>query len=551
MAEPKTEPQKSPEIIGKGQAPTNTTPLTHKAVELGVPVKVTFRFFPANVTAELEGHKPQLAKSLNGLPFVVGTVQGNTLTPLQPKLLRLGGGSSTPGKISGGVFCPLTAKEAAAWLKAHPDPKKKGASLPLPTHLHHETLVYTVKPGTTVGICIAVDAKAKFRKYPLWQVTAKANDIVVDVFETFGKALGLQEKVGAPVTRNEGTEKAPKHVDYYGARLTGDTWMRSTHKFTSSDVDAIPKARATDAMKQALKRIYAGDFDAVGKEGNFAIGVPRKLDDKDTASVQLVWRAGDNGNCKDNIASLNVKQDVPSRINPEAYAAAAKAAHDAGIERLEFSSSWRPMLGSMPHRLGLGLDLVYLHSGKEGANLNRVGLLKDKGKRQVNDRAKNNLPKEELDAYDDWQAKVAEQDKAEKELKSADKVLKDALGAKAKIKNPAPETTEKLNKAVEEATARQKEAQKAQVTTQKAAREAKNTWGEEVKKHEPGPVGNYRRYVMHGYGVTQVLDPWYLVGLATHKAGELVPNEQVGERDLAKMHNNHMHLSIRDEELFA
>jgi hypothetical protein len=409
MAEPKAPPPKAPEIIGKGQAPTNTTPLTHKAVELDVPVKVTFRFFPANVTAELEGHKPQLAKSLSGLPFVMGTVQGNTLTPLQPKLLRLGGGSSTPGKISGGVFCPLTAKEVAAWQKAHPNPKKKGASLPLPTHLHHETLVYTVRPGTTVGICIGVDAKAKFRKYPLWQVTAKANDIVVDVFETFGKAfgkaLGLQEKVGAPVTRNGGTEKVPKNVDYYGARLTGDAWMRSTHKFSSGDVDAIPKDRATDAMKQALKRIYAGDFDAVGKEGNFAVDVPRKLDDKDTACVQLLWRAGENSNCKDNIASLNLKQDVPSRIHPEAYAAVAKAAHDADIDRIEFSSSWRPMLGSMPHRLGMGLDLVYLKSGKDGAKLNRVGLLPDgKGHRAGND----NLPQEELDAYDDWQAKVAQ-----------------------------------------------------------------------------------------------------------------------------------------------
>jgi hypothetical protein len=548
MAEPKAPPPKAPEIIGKGQAPTNTTPLTHKAVELNVPVKVTFRFFPANVTAELEGHKPQLAKSLNGLPFLVGTVQGNTLTPLQPRLLRLGGGSSTPGKISGGVFCPLTAEESAAWLKAHPDPKKKGASLPLPTHLHHETIVYTVKSGTTVGICIGVDAKAKFRKYPLWQVTAKANDIVVDVFETFGKALGLQEKVGTPVTRNEGTEKAPKNVDYHGARLTGDTWMRSTHKFTSGDVDAIPKERATDAMKQALKRIYAADFDAVGKEGNFAIDVPRKLDDKDTASVQLLWRAGENSNCKDNIASLNLKQDVPSRIHPEAYAAVAKAAHDADVDRVEFSSSWRPILGSMPHRLGMGLDLVYLKSGKDGAKLNRVGLLPDgKGHRAGND----NLPKEELDAYDDWKAKVAQEDKAKKELKNANDALDAAEGAKTKIKSPAPETAEKLKKTVEEAKARQSAAKKAQKDAEDATNKAKAEWNKEVKKHEPDPVGKYRRYVMLGHVVSQVLDPWYLVGLGKHKAGELVPNEQTGEGGLAYQHRNHMHLSIKDTELSA
>jgi hypothetical protein len=530
-------------ILGKGQGTTNPAPNSKVDVPVDVPVKVKFRFFPANVTAALEGTTPHQAKSLSGLPFVVGTVQGKTFTPLQKSLLRLQASANTVGKLDGGTFHPMTADDIAAWHKALKDAKKKDA--PPPAYAHHDTPEYSVKPGATVAICIAVDAKEKWRQHPLWQVTAKGNDIVVDVFETFGK-IGLQEAAGKLVTCTEEKSGKPHQVDHYPARLSGDAWMRSTPKYTAADVDAIPADRATDAMKQALKRIYAGDFDAVGKD--FAITVLRKSDDKDTASVRLLWRAGENGNCVDNIATLNLKQDVPSRIHPEAYAAAAKAAHDAGIDDVQFSSSWRPMLGSMPHRLSMGLDLVYMKSGADGARLNRAGLLPNqKGHHGDND----NLSEDELKAYDEWQAKKAEAEKAAAESKRADAALATAIKAKSSIKAPAPETAEKLNKAIEEATKNKTAASEAAKDANEQASIAKNRWSKQVGEHEPGPVGRYRRYVMNAKFVSQVLDPWYLVGLAGHKTGELVPNEQTGEGGLALQHNNHMHLSIKDPELQA
>ncbi len=530
-------------ILAKAQGITNPQPNTKVDVPVEVPVKVTFRFFAANVTAALEGTTAHLAKSLSGLPFIVGTLQGTTFTPLQDKLLRLQGSTETTGKLDGGVFRTLTADEVVAWHKALKNAKAKDRAPP--SHAHHDTPAYSVKPGTTLAICIAVDAKQKWRKYPLWQVTAQANDIVVDVFETFGKN-GLQDKVGKLVTRNVGTDLKPKMLDCYAARLSGDTWMRSTPKFTAADVDAIATERATPAMKQALKRIYAGDFDAVGT--NFAVNVPRQQADKDTAMVRLLWRAGENANCMENISLLDLKNDVPSRIHPEAYAAAAKAAHDAGVDEVQFSSSWRPMLGSMPHRLSLGLDLVYLKADKRGTRLNRSGLLPDaKGQHAVND----NLSAEELKAYDDWQAKERERKTADVAAALAEDAVRNATAAKQQIKNPAPETAKKLDGAIDEAKARAAAEAANQRAARGAAGDARSKWDEQLEQHEPGPVGRYRRYVMNAPIVSQVLDPWYLVGLAEHRPGELVPNEQTGEGGLALQHNNHMHLSIRDPELSA
>lgn len=531
--------------LGKGQGTTNPVANSKVDVAIDALVKVRFRFFPANSTALLEGSAQHEAKSLSGLPFVVGTIEGSTFKPLHDKLLRLGAGAKLSGKLDGGVFRSLNADEIKDWHQKLKDAKKKDS--PPPSQLFHETPEYRVKSGSIVGICMGVDAKAKFRQYPLWQVKADQHDIVVDVFETYGKALGLQEKVGKAVKRTEEMNGKLHELECFAGRLTGDTWMRSTPKLIEADVDNLPQELATSAMKTALKRIYKGDFTAVG--ANFAIDVPRQQDGSDTATVRLLWIASENANCVDNIATLNLKQDVPSRIHPQAYAAAAKAAHEAGVDEIQFSSSWRPMLGSMPHRLSMGLDLVYLKAGKEMDHLNRNGLLPD-GKKLTHAR-NDNLSKDELDAYDDWKAKEKATDAAAAEQSRVDKALKAAIAAKAKAKNPAPETAEKLNKAVEEAETRKDVADKAADDASTAREKAKTTWGEEIKKHEPGPVGRYRRYVMQAKCVSQVLDPWYLVGLANHKPGELVPNTQEGEGGLAYQHRNHMHLSIKDTELTA
>ena len=81
-------------------------------------------------------------------------------------------------------------------------------------------------------------------------MTADASDIVIDVYETYGRHA-LDDTAKPVITRNVGTDDTPKLVDHYKARLTGEIWKRSTHPFTAADVDAMP---GTTSRKKTTKQ---------------------------------------------------------------------------------------------------------------------------------------------------------------------------------------------------------------------------------------------------------------------------------------------------------
>jgi hypothetical protein len=53
-------------------------------------------------------------------------------------------------------------------------------------------------------------------------------------------------------------------------------------------------------------------------------------------------------------------QQILKRTSPLAYQAVIEAAWKSGIDELEISSTWRPMLGSNQHRMGVALDVLYV-----------------------------------------------------------------------------------------------------------------------------------------------------------------------------------------------
>ena len=317
-----------PKPVATATVPSNTTPQSKVDVPASLPIKLKIRLFPANTTAKLEKKKPDLSKKLNGLKIIFGKVQAGEFVPFDDKI------RGTPSltaveyyRTTEGIFDVPTAAELGALRDAkrrmdqkviHTTDKGKEAKDKeekekakvqfealssvwtcvgkddVPFGYHDIPLNVAVPKGTTVGVCINVDAKKKFRQYPLWQVTADANDIVIDVYETYGKELGLDDGVKHALTRNEGTDDSVKLVDYYKARLTGDLWMRSTHPFTAADVDAMDPSRASEAMRTALKKIYAADFSV--EKNSFFIDVPRGKDEKDAASVRLIWDASSHQN---------------------------------------------------------------------------------------------------------------------------------------------------------------------------------------------------------------------------------------------------------------
>ena len=551
--------------IAQATGTTNTTPQSVVTVKAKPLVQVTYRLFAANATAELSGQHKQSARTLHRFPHVLGLVAGGKIQAFDPRIGGLPAPTALEGSLQNGSFQEITAAErtqrsaltAQAKDKTLSATERDKAKAQLAAQFGHvcKTLAHVVtvpkriEPGTTVGICFGVDVKSKFRQYPLWQVTAADHDIVVDVFETFGKHA-LDDSATQVTTLDLGTKEAPKPTDYYVAKLTGNLWMRSTHPFTDADVDALPKDAASDTVKLALKRIYAGDFD-VEKSGDFGIEVASgEASDADRKLVTLSWIAGENDNCTSNISGLDLKSEVPRRIHPAAYAAVARAAHEAGVTAIKFTSSWRPMMGSAAHRLGLGLDLKWLVEGSSAVQLNRAGLLNksvtDKNKDGVVDGTKN-IAVDEQQAFNDWKAAEAASNSADSALRRASAGLVAATKALAVAKKTG--NADKIEKAQHEADEADKASVSAKDARDKAAQlddSKKQDWNDKLKEHEPGVLGRYRRYVMKEDCITQVIDPWY-IDLNTHDKTDPVPNEQANA--IQKIHNNHMHLTIRDKDL--
>jgi hypothetical protein len=66
----------------------------------------------------------------------------------------------------------------------------------------------------------------------------------------------------------------------------------------------------------------------------------------------------DASNPKSNITSYGLLADGLPRVHPGGFAALLTAAVQARATTLALSSCWRPSLGSIAHRAGLGLDVT-------------------------------------------------------------------------------------------------------------------------------------------------------------------------------------------------
>ena len=71
-------------------------------------------------------------------------------------------------------------------------------------------------------------------------------------------------------------------------------------------------------------------------------------------------------------------KDVLPRTHPHAFAALMTEAYAAGVNDISVTSCWRPMLGSIVHRAGLGSDVVAIAYVHQAVKLNRVGLVTGK-----------------------------------------------------------------------------------------------------------------------------------------------------------------------------
>jgi hypothetical protein len=199
------------------------------------------------------------------------------------------------------------------------------------------TIRVTVDPGKKVSLFLNSDSRPGRRNKPVYAVTPRDKNVQVTIREVMGKNSTPDTPVAAGSDRN---------TDRYTAVLTGDIWMKITHKFTAADVDTLLPQGTLPEINAAVKSIMSG---LPGR--TLTMAIPSR-----NFSTTLTF--GGNQNAANNINNFNLQRDGLPRVHPCCYAAILQAAVDANARAIEMSSNWRPLLGSIAHRCGLGCDVV-------------------------------------------------------------------------------------------------------------------------------------------------------------------------------------------------
>jgi hypothetical protein len=214
-------------------------------------------------------------------------------------------------------------------------------------------VVQRVPAGSVVRLYLNSDAHPEYRNNPVYAVTPTTRNVEVQVFEKDGHSTETDVPVPKPGASTAALEK-------YDAVLTGITWMKISHKYALSEVDAFIPPGASPVVLNAVRSVYAGlSAQQVVLE---VPGIPPRV-------IAITLQA--SSNASENIAAgYTFLTEGLTRVHPAAYAALFSAAIDSGVNSIVVTSGWRPMLGSIGHRAGLGIDVSDIGS----ISVNRAGL---------------------------------------------------------------------------------------------------------------------------------------------------------------------------------
>lgn len=379
-------------------------------------------------------------------------------------------------------------------------------------------------PGEQVSLFLNSDANPAWRKQPVYAVTVGTRDVVVTITEKKGKNLDTD----TPILTKHADPKveAAKKADTYSALLTGDTWMKVSHKYTPAEVQPRLPAGTSAVVEAAVTSIYQGLSSAklkISEPG--AAGKPSR-----TLAVDFA----DSENPHENISNNNyalLTQGLP-RVHPAGYAALFTAALENNITAITLSSCWRPMLGSIVHRIGLGLDVSVLGGTKLNRQELRNAFSGNASGRHGNHDDEDNVTDAEVTAFGDYEEAI----KVDKAAEAAKKQAKVAL-VKANMQAtqfPITEATEKL--ATAEAVAR---------AANTDMKNKENTWDKARDKGEPSHTRLFRVSLLKCSCIGQLFDPWFMSS-NTH-SGKTVSNKQLNE--LEKLHAHHLHITVDDPKV--
>jgi hypothetical protein len=190
------------------------------------------------------------------------------------------------------------------------------------------------------------------------------------------------------------------------------------------------------------------------------------------------------------------------------------------------TSGWRPMLGSIAHRAGLGLDVGYLQREGRRIVINRAELVNPTV-------AKHGFVSErERELYDAQLATGKSIVEARKELREA----------KENLVNSGNSTkTSELTRSLEKA-------EKSLEDKEKANSSASSDWNEERNKNEPFAMRTFRSSLARSRGVHQIYDPWYMDS-NSHDEIAAIPNRQRNSEPNETIHSDHLHITVYEPNL--
>lgn len=302
--------------------------------------------------------------------------------------------------------------------------------------------------------------------------------MVVKIAETRGLSYDAAKEVPAGGELS-GTKKT------WTAKLYGTTWKKFSHKFTPGEADAAASGES-QAIRDALRLIYEGA--AVAGANTISLSVVKP----NSAMMKILWPKHAFENCMANIPTIgslvNAKDEIIPRVNPNTYKAFLKAAFDLNVEELEINSGWRPMLGSVLHRIGVGLD---------------AGRLKVDGENKVYRRSAT----------------------------AAESTYNSLMSEKKKL------AAKKTRTEIE--TARLNELTANEAAKRSAAIKA-------IHDNESATLRSFTIKLRANGDVRQTFDPWEMDTNTGDKVAE-VPNRLVTGNET--LHVNHLHITVRDPEL--
>jgi hypothetical protein len=383
-------------------------------------------------------------------------------------------------------------------------------------------ILLSVDAGQTVQLYLNSDAHPAFRQHPVYEVKVVDDDVELVINEIAGQHTDTDVPVMGKVTKNEATGRSLQHMS---AKLTGDIWMKVSHKYTASEVDARLPAETSADVKAAIKRIYTG-------LSSPTLTVERSAQDGKPART-LTVKFSDSSNPRENISSYALLRDGLPRVHPGGYAALLNAALEAEVASIMVSSCWRPMLGSIAHRAGLGLDVSVVGGTTMNRQELRRALSASHASPHGNGNDKDNVTDAEVKAFGEYERAIVDKKKADAEVIAADKAIQGIL-------------TSGNVEAIKVARERQAAARSLSRESAQAESAKRVEWNRQRDAGEPNHVHQYRVSLLKCACVRQLFDPWYM-GVNVKGGAEPLPNMQKSGNET--LHAHHLHITVDEPKI--